>query len=79
MNFSRIWTQFALEAEYEMFGLDRIAAAHNQVVAQEHQRTTGLVRARETVLRYLSSHQVYDKDARGILERAIAQARGESE
>lgn len=25
----------------------------------------------KTVLRYISSHQVYDKDARGILERAL--------
>ena len=31
----------------------------------------------QTILRYLSSHQIYDKDARSILERAIAKAKGE--
>ena len=32
MNFQMEWTTFALEAEYEEFGLDRIAKAHNSVV-----------------------------------------------
>ena len=34
-----------------------------------------LLAACEAVLRYISSHQVYDKDARGVLERAVAEAK----
>ena len=42
-------------------------------------READLLAACETVLRYLSSHQIYDKDARGILERAVAKAHGEEQ
>ena len=38
-----------------------------------------LLAAIEAVLRYISSHQVYDKDARGVLERAAYKAKGQAE
>ena len=37
------------------------------------QRVETLETAIKAVLRYISSHQVYDKDARGILSQALAQ------
>jgi hypothetical protein len=36
-----------------------------------------LLAACEAVLSYIASHQIYDKDARGVLEQAIAKAKGE--
>lgn len=34
MDFDRDWTQFALDAEVEHFGTDRIAKAHNKLRAE---------------------------------------------
>ena len=34
MDFNRVWTKFALEAEHEHFGMDRIATAHNKLHAE---------------------------------------------
>lgn len=31
MNFERNWTSFALEAEYDFYGMRRIAAEHNRL------------------------------------------------
>lgn len=33
MNFTRRWTQFALEAEYDHFGTARFVKAHNEQIA----------------------------------------------
>ena len=32
MNFDRVWTKFALSAEYNHFGMSRIARAHNMLL-----------------------------------------------
>lgn len=37
MDFNRMWTDFALAAEYERFGMTRIAAAHNSAIKQREQ------------------------------------------
>ena len=37
MDFNRMWTDFALAAEYERFGMTRIAAAHNAAIKQREQ------------------------------------------
>lgn len=36
-----------------------------------------LIAACESVLRHIATHQVYDKDSKSILERAVAKAKGE--
>lgn len=33
MNFTRRWTQVALEAEYDHFGTSRLVKAHNEQIA----------------------------------------------
>jgi hypothetical protein len=34
MDFNRKWTQFALDAECDHFGMERIAKAHNDLLAE---------------------------------------------
>jgi hypothetical protein len=34
MKFDRVWTKFALEAEYEHYGAKRICVAHNNEMAE---------------------------------------------
>lgn len=53
----------------KMVIIKRLVRERNEKAA----RIETLETAIKAVLRYISSHQVYDKDARGILERALAQ------
>ncbi len=32
MNFNKKWTAFALEAEYELYGMVRISKEHEQII-----------------------------------------------
>ena len=63
-------------AELWYFGHDRETIQANACLIAA---APDLLAACEAVLRYISSHQVYDKDARGVLERAVAKARGEEQ
>jgi hypothetical protein len=42
MYFDRYWTAFALEEEYEQFGMARIAKAHNDKVEELEQKIAKL-------------------------------------
>ncbi len=47
MDFQMKWTPSALEAEYEEFGMDRIAKAHNAIVEDlKHRLETQMFIAR---------------------------------
>lgn len=49
MNFDRIWSTLALEAEHDRFGMSRIAAAHNQLAHRAEQDAKDATRYRWTV------------------------------
>ena len=42
MDFQRQWTQFALQAEHDHFGVARIVKAHNEQIATLQERITSL-------------------------------------
>ena len=46
MDFARTWTAFALEAEYDSFGMTRIAAAHNATKAKTTEYRSALIELR---------------------------------
>ena len=50
----------------------KMGAENDDRITRLEARIKVLETAIEAVLRYISSHQVYDKDAKGILERALA-------
>lgn len=63
MDFSREWTQFALDAEVEHYGTGRIAKAHNELRAE-------VLRLREG-LSVIAGHSVCC-DARHCSDRVLS-------
>lgn len=50
-DLNRQWTQFALEAEYDAFGMARIVAAHNKLRAELEELKRGEFVCRKCGLR----------------------------
>jgi len=52
---------------------DKHQAENDDRIMRLEARIKVLETAIKAVLRYISSHQIYDKDAKGVLERALAE------
>lgn len=62
---------YALERHHKL--LAWLAARNDSRAAQLEAVSAKLAAACQSVLHHISSHQVYDKDSKGVLERALAE------